>query len=150
MKAMKMTPGVSTRLHEELPEVELSAENLMTGITGRFLEYGITQLRRVSTDFKQAYLSAQDCIGQQAAIWELIPKKELALNYDGDHGFSKGLDAVTTRELGTLSECKTILNLRPSSFLQIVNFWGSLPGSRDFYDSVAKEIMKKYTAYSKS
>ena len=73
-----MNQDVYDVCYESLPEKELSAENLMTGIFGSFLDQGIIQLRAVSTDLRRAYNDANPFIIKIARKYNLIPKKELS------------------------------------------------------------------------
>ncbi len=137
----------SRSTYDTLPETELSAENLLTGVFGSFLTDGIIQLRSVSKSFKQAYFDVQPMIRRTADAYDLLPKKELTQNTDGDFGFARGIEEARIRGLVIPSTCKTVLDLQPTGLLFTVNFWGSLPGPRDLYETVADGIKERYTSY---
>ena len=132
---------------DELPERELSAENLMTGIIGSFINHRIVLIDSVSEGFKQAYIAANPYIIDIAERSLLVPKKEVSprFNSEEDYGFQRGIQSAIDRDLAfTLG---TSLRLQPKGMLQVLNFWGSLPGSKDMYDSIAQQILYHYSKF---
>ena len=145
---MSLAERLTGELHDKFTETELSAENLITGICGSFLEQDVVQLREVPTVFRNAYVSAQEIVRAAAVEHDLVLKKELALNTEGDYGFALGITELSMRRIATLSTCETILRLNRFAFVQTVNFWRSLPGTKDLYDTVTAAIMNRYSNYS--